>query len=223
MNIPAEKELEELREKLLNKIEEHVLKYHVSLGSYLGYSELPPPIGSGTFIKFSVLSHMVYGILTAAHIIKDLKFGLLGQPALVGLSKFQNGNTIACSVSFRCIYGCAETEGFHSDSNDGYRPDIAFIVLGIDGRLPNHELITESSFYDLDTNKDLAMYDPQIASAFYRGAAPPRPDGLLDTSVCIKLISSIGKYQMKLTSLLQVVLEQVFGAFIAKNRQLLPL
>ncbi|HAB98926.1 MAG TPA: hypothetical protein DCE71_03790, partial [Parachlamydiales bacterium] len=62
MNATAEKELE----KLLNKIEEHVLKFHVSLGSYLGSSELPPPIGSGTFVKFSTLAHVVYGILTAA-------------------------------------------------------------------------------------------------------------------------------------------------------------
>lgn len=185
MNTLTEKELEELREKLLNPIEEHVLKYHVSLGSYLGSSELPPPIGSGTFVKFSTLAHIVYGILTAAHVVKDLKFGLLGQPALIGLSKLQNGDTIACSASFQFIYGCVEAEGFHSESDDAYRPDIAFIALGVDGRLPNHELITESLFYDLDTNKELVMHDPQIASAFYRGAAPQRPDGLLDTAVCI--------------------------------------
>jgi len=185
MNVATEKELEELREKLLNKIEEHVLKYYVSLGSYLGSSELPPPIGSGTFVKFSILAHVVYGILTAAHVVKDLKFGLLGQPAFVGLSKLQNGKTIACSASFPYIYGCVEIEGFHSNSDNAYKPDIAFIALGIDGLLPNHELITESLFYDLDSNKELVMYDPQIASAFYRGAAPKRPDGLLDTAVCI--------------------------------------
>ncbi len=185
MNALTEKELEELRENFLNKIEKHVLKYHVSLGSYLGSSELPPSVGSGTFVKFSTLAHVVYGILTAAHVVKDLKFGLLGQPAFIGLSKLQNGDTIACSVSFQYIHGCVEIEGFHSESDDGYRPDIAFISLGIDGLLPNQELITESLFYDLDTNKDLIMYDPQIASAFYRGAAPQRPDGLLDTSVCI--------------------------------------
>lgn len=185
MNSLTEKELEELREKLFNKIEVHVLKYHVSLGNYLGSSELDPPIGSGTFVKFSIASHGIYGILTAAHVVKDLKFGLLGQPAFVGLSKLQNGDTIACSVSFSYIYGCVEIERFHSNSNDGYRPDIAFIALGTDGRLPDHELITESSFYDLDTNTDLVMHDPQIVSAFYRGAAPKRPDGLLDTAVCI--------------------------------------
>lgn len=185
MNITTEKELEELREKLFNMIEEHVLKFHVSLGSYLGSSELPPPIGSGTFVKFSTLAYVVYGILTAAHVVKDLKFGLPGQPAFVGLSKPQNGDTVACSVSFPYIYSCVEIEGFHSDSDDSYRPDIAFIALGIDGRLPNHELITESLFYDLDSNEELITYDPQIASAFYRGAAPKRPDGLLDTAVCI--------------------------------------
>ncbi len=185
MNTLTEKESEELRENLLNKIEEYVLKYHVSLGSYLDSSELPPPIGSGTFVKFSTLAHVVYGILTAAHVIKGLKFGLLGQPTFVGLSKLQNGDTVVCSASFQYIYGCVEIEGFHSESDDGYRPDIAFIALGIDDRLPNHELITESLFYDLDTNKGLVIYDSQIASAFYRGAAPQRPDGLLDTAVCI--------------------------------------
>jgi hypothetical protein len=183
MNNLTEKEKEELRENLLNKIEEYVLKYHVSLGSYLGSSELPPPIGSGTFVKFNTLTHVVYGILTAAHVVKDLKFGLPGQPAFIGLSKLQNGDTIACSVSFQYIDACVEIEGFHSESDDGYRPDIAFIALGIDGR--NHELITESLFYDLDTNHGLVMDDPKIASAFYRGAAPKRPDGLLDTAVCI--------------------------------------
>lgn len=166
-------------------IEAHVLKYHVSLGSYHGSPELDPPTGSGTFVKFSIASHVIYGILTAAHVIKDLKFGLLGQPEFVGLSKLQNRDTIACSVSFSYIYGCVEIEGFYSNSNDGYRPDIAFIALGIDGRLPDHELITKSSFYDLDTNTDLVMYDPQIVSAFYRGAPPKRLDGLLDTAVCI--------------------------------------
>ncbi len=185
MNITTEKELAELREKLFNKIEEHVLKFHVSLGIYLGFSELPPPIGSGTFVRFSTLEHVVYGILTAAHIVKDLKFGLPGQPAFIGLSKLQNRDTVACSVSFSYIYGCVEIEGFHSDSDNGYRPDIAFIVLGINGHLPNHELITESLFYDLDSNEEFVMHDPQIASAFYRGAAPKRPDGLLDTAVCI--------------------------------------
>lgn len=119
MNTLTEKEQEELRENLLNKIEEYVLKYHVSLGNYLGSSELPPPIGSGTFVKFNTLTHVVYGILTAAHVVKDLKFGLLGQPAFIGLSKLQNGDTIACSVSFQYIYACVEIEGFHSESDDG--------------------------------------------------------------------------------------------------------
>lgn len=183
--IHSEKDLQDIQERLFNLIEIHVMKYHVSLGSYLGSSELPPPIGSGTFVKFSIPSHTIYGILTAAHVIKDLRFGIAGQPSFVGLSKIQNGDTIACSVSFPYIYGCVETKGFNSESNEGYRPDIAFIGLGIDGRLPVHELITGSSFYDLDTNVDLVMYDPQIASAFYRGAAPIRPDELLDTAVYI--------------------------------------
>ena len=128
---------------------------------------------------------MIYGILTAAHVVKGLKFGLLDQPAFLGLSKLQNGDTIACSVSFSYIYGCVDIEGFYSDSDEGYKPDIAFIALGIDGNLPNHELIAESSFYNLDINKEFVMYDPQIVSAFYRGAASLRPDGLLDTAVCI--------------------------------------
>lgn len=174
----------ELRQ-LLNEIQEHISKYHVSLGDYLGSSELPSPIGSGTFVKFSIRSHTIYGILTAAHVIKDLKFGLVGHPSYIGLTKLQKRDTVACAATFAHIYVCADYKGFKSDLKYGYRPDIAFIVLGIDGHLTNHELITESLFHDLDSNEELVAFSPQIASAFYRGAAPKRPDGLLDTAVHI--------------------------------------
>ena len=225
--------IEKLREKLFDKIEVHVLKYQVSLGSYRGTSELDLPIGSGIFVKFRISSHVIYGILTASHVIKELKFGLVGQPAFVGLLKLQNGDTIACSVSFAYIYGCVEIEGFHSDSKDGYRPDIAFIALGIDGLLPDHELIAESSFYDLDTNTKFVICDPQIASAFYRGAAPKRPDGFLDTGLYLggekdydsmtKLIYNIGKCRMTLIVLLLEVLGLVFGDSFAKKIRSFPL
>ena len=87
-------DLQDLQEKLFNHFETHVLKYHVSLGSYLDLSELPSPFGSGTFVKFSIPSHTIYGILTAAHVIIDLKFGLVGQSAFVGLSKLHNGEKL---------------------------------------------------------------------------------------------------------------------------------
>ncbi|MBX9923361.1 MAG: hypothetical protein K2Y01_04565 [Rhabdochlamydiaceae bacterium] len=117
--------------------------------------------------------------------VKELKFGIKGQPALVGLSKLLNGDTVACACPFFYIHACASIEGFNSTSNKAYRPDIAFIALGIDDQLPKHELIDSSSFYDLDAHVDLVVHDPQIASAFFRGAAPKRPDGLLDTAVHI--------------------------------------
>jgi hypothetical protein len=183
--LPTDRELRYQKEELLNYIEKHVLSYHVSLGSYLGYSELPTPTGSGTFVKFSISSHSIYGILSAAHVVKDLKFGLKGGPSYIGLSKLQKGDTVACIAPFPYIYGIASIQGFQSNSRDAYKPDIAFIALGIDEHLPKHDLITLSSFYDLDGHIDLITHDSQIASAFYRGAAPKRPDGLLDTAVHI--------------------------------------
>ncbi len=171
---------DEALKKLFNNIKKHVLDFHVSLGSYKSSSALPPPIGSGTFVKFSNLAHVVYGILTAAHVAKELK----DQPFL-GLSKPLNRDTVACGVSFLYIHFLVEHKGFQSDSGDGYNPDIAFIRLDIDGRLTSHKLITESHFWDLDSNKELGMNDPQIVSAFFRGAASKRPDGLLDTALCI--------------------------------------
>lgn len=178
-------DLQDLQEQLFNLFETHVLKYHVSLGNHLGGSELPPPIGSGTFVKFSIPSHTIYGILTAAHVIRNLKLEETEQPAFVGLSKLHNGETIACSAPSSYIHCYAEIKGFASPSADGYRPDIAFILLGIDECLTDQELITNSSFWDLDANVSLVINDRQIASVFYRGAAPKRPDGLLDTAVCI--------------------------------------
>lgn len=171
------------KEELLNFIEQHVLAYHVSLGSYLGHTDLPIPTGSGTFVKFSISSHSIYGILSAAHVVKDLKFGLNGEPAYIGLSKLQRGDTAACIAPLLFIYCIASIEGFQSSSMDAYKPDIAFIALGIDDDLPEHDLISLSSFYDLDRHIDLI--NPQIASAFFRGSAPQRPDGLLDTATHI--------------------------------------
>jgi hypothetical protein len=146
---------------------------------------LPAPTGSGTFVKFSIPSHTIYGILSAAHVVKDLKFGLQGKPSYIGLSKLQSGDTIACIAPFSYIYGIAAIEGLKSNTGDAYKPDIAFIALGIDNQLPEHDLINRSSFYDLDGHIDLVVHDSQIASAFYRGAAPKRPDGLLNTAVHI--------------------------------------
>ena len=183
--LQTDKELMYQKEELLNYIEQHVLAYHVSLSSYLGNSELPTPTGSGTFVKFSISSHSIYGILSAAHVVKELKFGLKGEPSYIGLYKFQRGNTVACIAQFSYIYGIASIEGFQFNSREAYKPDIAFIALGIDDHLPKHDLIIRSSFYDLDGHIDLITHDPQIASAFYRWAAPKRPDGLLDTAVHI--------------------------------------
>lgn len=232
MSNQSEKNLEYIREKILNDIESHVLSYHVSLGSYFGSTDLPLPIGSGTFVKFSVSSHIFYGILTAAHVIKDLKFGIAGQPSAIGLSKLINGNTVASIVPFPYIYARASIEGFQSKSKKAYRPDIAFIFLEIDKHLPNPELIANSIFYDLDAHIDLIVDDPQIISAFYRGAAPIRPDGLLDTAVCIgggECLKFDGETQIQYWKIPNNLNESIAGAsgagffrFDCNNRILIP-
>jgi hypothetical protein len=183
--LQTDEELMHQKEELLNYIEQHLLAYHVSLGSYFGHSELPDPIGSGTFVKFSISSHSIYGILSAAHVVKDLKLGVNGEPSYIGLSKLQRGYTVACITTCPYIYAIASIEGFHSNYRSAYKPDISFIALGIDDFLPKHDLITNSSFYNLDGHIGLIAHGPQIASAFYRGAAPKRPDGLLDTAAYI--------------------------------------
>ena len=176
----------EALEKLLQEASEHILSHHVSLGDSPGDPSIlsPPPNGSGTFVRFSITEGMVvHGILTAAHVARWLKFGRNDTHQFLGLSKLHKGDTIACSVTFPFIYHIAPLEGFHSTSNEGYRPDIAFIALGINQRLPSHELLIESSFFDLDSNEELELSNSQIFSAFYKGAGKTRPDGLLDTYV----------------------------------------
>lgn len=174
-------------EKVLEEASEHILMHHVSLGGSSGEpdSELPLPDGSGTFAKFSVSVHTIYGIFTAAHVARGLKFGRNMGREFIGLSKLQKGDTVACSVTFPFIYHIASVEHFHSSSDESYRPDIAFIALGIDGCWPQHELIENSSFYDLDANQQLGLCDQRMFSAFYRGAAGKRPDGLLNTFAAI--------------------------------------
>jgi hypothetical protein len=176
----------EALEKLFEEASEHILSHHVSLGDSPGDPLLlsPSPNGSGTFVRFAITEGMiVYGILSAAHVAKGLKFGRNDAHQFVGLSKLHKGDTVACSVTFPFIYYIASLEDFHSTGNKGYRPDIAFIALGINQRLPSHEMLAESSFYDLDGNEELELFNNQIFSAFYKGAGKIRPDGLLDTYV----------------------------------------
>ena len=84
-------------------------------------------------------------------------------------------------------------------------------------------------FWDLDANVNLVIHDTQIASVFYRGAAPKRPDGLLDTAVCIgggeilifddRALFNTGKSQIRAINLLKEDLEPVFGDLIAVSKQ----
>ena len=174
------------REMLFEEAERYILAHHVSLGDSPGNPNLvsPPPSGSGTFVKFTIQEGMVvYGILTAAHVARWLRFGKNDNRQFLGLSKLQKGDTVACSVTFPFIYHVASIEHFHSTSGDGYQPDIAFIALGINECLPSHELIADSSFYDLDSNQELELYICQVFSAFYKGAGEIRPDGLINTFV----------------------------------------
>ncbi len=175
-------------EKMFEQAETHVLSHHVSLGVSPGDpgNTSPPPLGSGTLVCLCVEKNVkVYGILTAAHVVKLLEFGVNNNREFLGLSKLLNGNTIACSVTFSFIFCIASKQGFYSSSRNGYKPDIAFIALGINGLMPNHELLLNSSFYDLDSNKELMLDDTQVFSIFYKGAGNIRPDGLLNTFLAI--------------------------------------
>lgn len=170
-------------EQLFEEATAHVLAHHVSVGGSSGNPDHnnPEPDGSGTFVKFSLSNdQIVYGILTAAHVARWLCFGQNEKGQFVGLSKLQNNDTIACSVTFQFIYHVASINHFHSVSKEGYLPDIAFIALGIN-EYPEHELLKNSLFYDLDTNKELNLFNEQIFSSFYKGAGKIRSDGLLDT------------------------------------------
>lgn len=173
-------------EKKLNEAYRHILAHHVSLGGPPENPNLlcPSPNGSGTFVKFSIKqNHMVYGILTAAHVARWLRFRRHNNRQFLALSKLQNGETVACLVTFQFIYHTAPWAEFHFNSNAAYRPDIAFIALGINDHLPNHELISDSLFYDLDGNQEFALSDSQIFSGFCKGAGNIRSDGLLNTFV----------------------------------------
>lgn len=177
-------------EKMVSEASEYVLAHHVSLGnSYANPSiPLPPPNGSGTFVRFKIDAGIVYGILTAAHVARWLRFGRNNQGEFLGLSKPQNTDSIACSVTFPFIHHVAPLDRFHVYSHEAYRPDLAFIALGLN-RYANHELLHNSNFFDLDANIELGfMEDPLILSFFFRGACHTSEistDGYMNTSLCI--------------------------------------
>ena len=168
---------------------EHILRYHVSLGcTPLPGDRLSAPFGSGIFAKFQLDGRTIYGILTAAHIARDLPLIFNQNRQFIGLTKpSQTEEALACLVTFYLIYCSADIRYFNAAGRDAYRPDVAFIVLGID-KVPEHELICSSAFYDLDTNPEfLFEKDPQILSGFFRGACnldEVSEDNFLYTPVC---------------------------------------
>jgi hypothetical protein len=179
-------------DEMMKEASDHVLGHHVSLGVSSGIPSLllPPPIGSGTFVRFALPSGTMYGILTAAHVI-EAWLETANNGKCIVLSKPQKGNTVACSCTGLFIFytpskvyvGC---------------PDIAFIAFGVDEQLPKHELIENSLFCDLDSIDELGLSNKQIFSGFFRGAAEKRADGLLDTFAALgggESLISEGCYQ----------------------------
>jgi hypothetical protein len=177
-------------EKMVAEASKYILLHHVSIGNSFANPNipLPPPNGSATFVRFKIEVGIVYGILTAAHVARWLKFGRNNQGEFIGLSKLQNNDSIACSVTFNFIHYIAPKDRFHMFSNDAYRPDIAFIALGIN-QFPNHDLLENSVFYDLDSNIEFGFTeDQQILSAFFRGACHDweiSDDCYLNTPICL--------------------------------------
>lgn len=177
-------------EQMLSEASECVLAHHVSLGGSCANSAIPLPLpnGSGTFVRFKIDAGIVYGILTAAHVARWLKLGRNSQGQFLGLSKLQNGDSIACSVTFHFIHHVAPLDRFHINSHKAYRPDLAFIALGLN-RYSNHELLHNSKFFDLDANVELGFTeDPRILSGFFRGACHASEisaDGYMNTPLCI--------------------------------------
>lgn len=155
----------------INAASQLILDYHVSLGDSVDGHVLASPNGSGTFVKFSVLNKTMFGILTAAHIARRLKIMTKDIHQFIGISKPHLHDTLGCLTPFDFIFCNADTRYFHSTSNEGYLPDIAFIALGNDTFCPKHEIFTKSKFYDLDANIELGFEeDMNIFSTFFRGA-----------------------------------------------------
>jgi len=165
-----------------------ILDYHVSLGDSIDGHVLATPNGSGTFVKFSVLNETMFGILTAAHIATRLKITTKDAHQFIGISKPHLHETLGCLTPFHFIFGNTDIRHFHSESNEGYLPDIAFIALGNDTFCLKHEIFTKSKFYDLDANIEFGFEeDLNIFSTFFRGACNDdeiTEDGLL-AEVCL--------------------------------------
>ena len=168
-----------------------VLPHHVSLSISNAPNdlEIPPPIGSGTFLKCSRKNgKTLYGILTAQHISekvmpKSHKPEVKIRTCLliykfkgwIGLSIKKGAETLGCSVQPMMFYNKSSKIPL-SDKNISTFPDISFILLGVNG-YPTCECIDESSFYNWDGNPTIEVENTNIFSAFFRGAAPPKWEG----------------------------------------------
>jgi hypothetical protein len=168
----------------------YILKHHISLGSYVSPdgNQLGPPSGSGTLVSFEVDGKRAYGILTAAHVARwtpIIKKNGENQE-WIGLMKPSENQGCACLCTFRFQYFSVSIAHFHEQTGIAYRPDLAFILLGID-EYPKHELFEKSEFYDMDNDISfLVEEDPQVFSGFFRGACMEKEikDGFLNTPIC---------------------------------------
>ncbi|MCB1111224.1 MAG: hypothetical protein H7A37_06790 [Chlamydiales bacterium] len=162
-------------EELINEAQKHSSLYHVAIGNSKDGNELAIPEGSGTLVTFSSGPVPIYGVLTAAHVLKKIRYQ---QTNRIGLSKaISYFDQLGCFTNFKYVQ--------LDEKNNSDFPDLGFICLGC-GESPKHELFDKSAFYDLGSNMQLPTEDDQVFSTFIKGtSSKSRPDGLLNTFTAI--------------------------------------
>lgn len=177
-------------DKIVADATSSILRHHISLGSSVSPdgNQLGPPRGSGTLVSFDVDGKRAYGILTAAHVARWIPIIKKKEESQewIGVMKPSEGQGCACLCPFRFWYFSASTDHFYEQTGISYRPDLAFILLGIDEH-PKHELFEQSEFYDMDNDISFPVEENSlVSSGFFRGACEETEikDGILNARMC---------------------------------------